>query len=163
VKAATSAICFDVNPKPQRLILTDISKNRLSEIEDIIKKYDTNNILELCQVDNYADSIIEKLKTQSVIVNATGLGKDKEGSPFSEKTNIPQESYLWEFNYRWDNKPNFYNIAKEQEINKKLKIIDGWIYFIHGWTQVMSRVFHIDNISDYFDDFLEGANSKTQT
>jgi hypothetical protein len=70
---------------------------------------------------------------------------------------------LWEFNYRWDNKPNFYNIAKEQEKDKRLKIIDGWIYFIHGWTQVMSRVFHIDNISDYFGNFFEAANSKKQT
>lgn len=153
-------ILTDNNPKPQRLVLTDINKHRLLEIEHIIKKYDTSNILELYHVENYADSIVEALKSQSVIVNATGLGKDKEGSPFSEKNNIPKESYLWEFNYRWDNKPNFYNIAKEQERYKKLKLIDGWIYFIYGWMQVMSRVFHIDNISNYFNDFLEAANSK---
>ena len=155
-------ILTDNNPKPQRLILVDISKKRLSEIKNIIKKYDTDNILELYQVDNQADNVIEELQSKSIIVNATGLGKDKEGSPFSEKTNIPQESYLWEFNYRWDDKPNFYNIAKEQEKDKRLKIIDGWIYFIHSWTQVMSSIFHFDNTSDYFDKFLEAANNKSK-
>ena len=27
---------------------------------------------------------------------------------------------------------------------RHLQIEDGWTYFIHGWTQVIAEVFHID-------------------
>lgn len=145
--------------KPQRLILTDINESRLITIKGILGKYDTENILELQVANvNQTDNIIDNLKDGSVIVNATGLGKDREGSPFSAKTNIPKDSYLWEFNYRGE--LDFLKIGQEQAKEKNLKLYDGWIYFIHGWAQVMSRVFHVDNIMDYFDKFLEVANSK---
>ena len=36
--------------------------------------------------------------------------------------------------------------AKTQEKEKNLTIEDGWIYFIHGWTQVVAEVFHIDDM-----------------
>ena len=29
-----------------------------------------------------------------------------------------------------------------------LTIEDGWTYFIHGWTQVIAEVFHIDITGD---------------
>lgn len=38
--------------------------------------------------------------------------------------------------------------AKAQAETKKLYIEDGWIYFIHGWTQVVAEVFHIDRMED---------------
>jgi hypothetical protein len=25
-----------------------------------------------------------------------------------------------------------------------LHVEDGWVYFLHGWTQVITEVFHID-------------------
>lgn len=144
---------------PQRLILTEVNKSRIENSQTILKKYDFNNILELCLVkDNETDDIIKSLKKGSLIVNATGLGKDRPGSPFSQDINIPKNCYLWEFNYRGD--LDFLRIAKNQELKSELFVLDGWIYFIHGWTQVMSRVFNIVNIEDYFDRFLEVANSR---
>jgi len=144
---------------PNRVILTDINKKRLDNSLKILKKYDTNNILELRLIKGLeTDKLIESLKTGSLIVNATGLGKDRDGSPFSENINIPQKCYMWEFNYR--GQLDFFQIAKKQSLNKELIIVDGWIYFIHGWTQVMSRVFNIKNIDDYFNQFLEVANYK---
>lgn len=151
-------ILTDKNPKPKKLFLTDISENRLATIKSILEKYDADNILQLSLVTGQADNLIENLKIGSVIVNATGLGKDRKGSPFSRQTNIPNDCFLWEFNYRGE--LDFMQIANEQAKQKNLKVFDGWIYFIHGWTQVMSRVFHIENIADYFDKFLEVANSK---
>ena len=35
-------------------------------------------------------------------------------------------------------------VAKAQEEGRGLFIEDGWTYFIHGWTQVIAEVFHID-------------------
>ena len=31
-----------------------------------------------------------------------------------------------------------------QKEQKHLTVEDGWTYFIHGWTQVIAEVFHID-------------------
>ena len=27
---------------------------------------------------------------------------------------------------------------------RRLRIEDGWVYFIHGWTRVIAEVFHIE-------------------
>ncbi len=152
-------IMSDKNSIPNRLVLTDINKSRLANSKKILEKYDTNKILELRLIKGLeTDEIIESLKKGSLIVNATGLGKDREGSPFSINANIPQKCYLWEFNYR--GKLDFLQIAKKQSLKKEFVIVDGWIYFIHGWSQVMSRVFNIKNIANYFDQFLEVANIK---
>jgi len=34
--------------------------------------------------------------------------------------------------------------AIDQKAQKNLHVEDGWMYFVHGWTQVISEVFHID-------------------
>lgn len=34
--------------------------------------------------------------------------------------------------------------AEAQQQEKQLQIEDGWTYFIHGWTQVIAEVFHVD-------------------
>ena len=35
-------------------------------------------------------------------------------------------------------------ILGEKAAEKNLHVEDGWIYFIHGWTQVIAEVFHIE-------------------
>jgi shikimate dehydrogenase len=51
---------------------------------------------------------------------------------------------VWELNYRGE--LTFMKQAIAQKESKNLHVEDGWKYFIHGWTQVISEVFHI-NIS----------------
>ena len=48
---------------------------------------------------------------------------------------------MWEINYRGD--LLFYRQAMDQAKEQNLRVEDGWIYFIHGWTQVIAEVFHI--------------------
>jgi shikimate dehydrogenase len=152
-------ILADKTSIPNRVVLTDINKSRLDNSKIILEKYDTNNILELKLVKGLeTDELIESLKSGSLIVNATGLGKDRDGSPFTANVDIPPRCFMWEFNYR--GKLDFLQIAKKQSLSKELVIVDGWIYFIHGWTQVMSRVFNVKNIDNYFNQFLEAANLK---
>ena len=38
--------------------------------------------------------------------------------------------------------------AEAQKDERDLQIEDGWTYFIHGWTQVIAEVFHIDITGD---------------
>jgi len=36
----------------------------------------------------------------------------------------------------------FSRTSEKATDGKKLRIEDGWTYFIHGWTQVIAEVFH---------------------
>ena len=85
------------------------------------------------------DKIVATLPPYSLIVNATGLGKDAPGSPTTDAVSYPEHSLVWEINYRGD--LIFMYQAQAQEKKKHLHIEDGWIYFIHGWTQVIAEVF----------------------
>ena len=78
----------------------------------------------------------------SLVVNATGLGKDAPGSPITDQANFPANSLVWEFNYRGD--LLFLRQAKAQESARNLTIEDGWTYFVHGWTRGVADVFDVD-------------------
>jgi shikimate 5-dehydrogenase len=88
------------------------------------------------------DALIAALPEYSLVVNATGLGKDAPGSPTTGAVSYPKNSLVWEINYRGD--LVFMYQARAQESAKNLRVEDGWRYFIHGWTQVIAEVFHID-------------------
>jgi len=88
------------------------------------------------------DRLIAELPPYSLIVNATGLGKDAPGSPTTDGVRYPEDSLVWEINYRGE--LIFMQQALAQAEAKRLYIEDGWRYFIHGWTQVISEVFDIN-------------------
>ena len=90
---------------------------------------------------HYNDALVSRLPEYSLIVNATGLGKDASGSPTTDAVNYPPHSLVWEINYRGE--LIFMDQALAQKDAKKLIVEDGWEYFIHGWTQVIAEVFHI--------------------
>jgi shikimate 5-dehydrogenase len=79
-------------------------------------------------------------------VNATGMGKDRPGSPISEAGVFPLEGLVWEFNYRGS--LEFLDQAKRQQPSRRLRIEDGWRYFIYGWSQVIADVFDIEMPAD---------------
>jgi shikimate 5-dehydrogenase len=87
-----------------------------------------------------ADRIVGKLSPGSLIVNATGLGKDAPGSPLTDNVVFPERGVVWEFNYRGD--LIFLEQARAQREARRLQIEDGWTYFLHGWTRVMADVFN---------------------
>lgn len=88
------------------------------------------------------DKTLASLKPYSLIVNATGLGKDGPGSPLTNDCTFPENSLVWEINYRGN--LLFKEQADKQAHEKHLHVEDGWVYFIHGWTQVIAEVFHIE-------------------
>jgi shikimate 5-dehydrogenase len=87
------------------------------------------------------DRLIAALPPYSLVVNATGLGKDAPGSPTTDAVSYPQNSLVWEITYRGD--LIFKRQAEKEEKAKSLHVEDGWDYFIYGWTQVIAEVFHI--------------------
>ncbi len=62
---------------------------------------------------------------------------------------------VWELNYRGE--LDFLHQAERQAEARKLTIEDGWVYFLHGWTQVVAEVFHLDLTPDLFAKLAEAA------
>eukprot|EP00752_Nemacystus_decipiens_P019106 g17162.t1 len=79
------------------------------------------------------DAILSSLRPGSLVINATGLGKDAPGSPLTHQAKFPDNGIVWELNYRGD--LVFLDQATTQAEARKLQVEDGWTYFIHGWTQ----------------------------
>lgn len=129
---------------PTKIIVTNRSQPRLDAMEKIIEKLNPHMPIEyqLCAHSGENDCILKKLSPHSLVINATGLGKDRPGSPLTDKCEFPADSYVWEFNYRGT--LDFMHQALHQQKEKNLYVEDGWVYFIHGWTQVVGEVFQID-------------------
>ena len=89
-----------------------------------------------------ADAVVGALPPGSMVVNATGLGKDGPGSPVTDACAWPEGGLVWEFNYRGD--LLFLEQARAAAAARRLTVHDGWVYFIHGWTRVIAEVFAID-------------------
>ncbi|MCB1972835.1 MAG: hypothetical protein KDG54_20785, partial [Geminicoccaceae bacterium] len=88
------------------------------------------------------DAVMAGLKPGSLVINATGLGKDAPGSPLTWEARFPERGIVWELNYRGD--LVFLDQARAQQEAQGLQVEDGWSYFIHGWTQVIAEVFDVE-------------------
>ena len=135
---------------PSRIVLTNRSQPRLDSARQILGALDLACPFDYHLVPEPAqnDRILAGLKPHSLVVNATGLGKDRPGSPLTDEGVFPQGGIAWELNYR--GALDFLHQAERQRESRALQVEDGWIYFIHGWTQVIAEVFHID-IAPHFD------------
>lgn len=96
----------------------------------------------LAPTPQQADAIVGALPPGSMVVNATGLGKDGPGSPLTDACRWPEGGLVWEFNYRGD--LVFLDQARKAALARGLTVHDGWVYFIHGWTRVIAEVFDVD-------------------
>lgn len=129
---------------PGRIVVSNRSQHRLDEIRrihaDVASDVPVDYILAPEQRDN--DAVLATLKPGSLVINATGLGKDAPGSPLSSACTFTEKAVVWDLNYRGD--LIFLDQARRQQAARSLQIVDGWTYFIHGWTQVIAEVFKVD-------------------
>ncbi|PWE57523.1 shikimate dehydrogenase [Metarhizobium album] len=129
---------------PGRIVVSNRSQHRLDEIRRIHAEVATDVPIEyvLAPKPEDNDAVLPTLKPGSLVINATGLGKDAPGSPLSNACVFPKKAVVWDLNYRGD--LIFLDQARDQQVERDLQIVDGWTYFLHGWTQVIAEVFHID-------------------
>jgi len=137
--------------RPKKIIVVNRSKPRLKHLENIVLKTKTDISFDYIQNDNasYNDDLMSSLPDYSIVINATGMGKDTPGSPITDKGLFPKDGIAWEFNYRGE--LDFLYQAEKQEKTRNIKVEDGWIYFIHGWTQVIFQVLRKDMTLEIFD------------
>lgn len=129
---------------PSRIVVTNRSEKRLNEMKHVHKQiaFPIPAVYHLCPTPDLNDKVMASVKPGSVVVNATGLGKDAPGSPLTDAGVFPENGIAWEFNYRGD--LIFMDQAKAQEKSRGVAVVDGWDYFIYGWTRVIAEVFHVD-------------------
>ena len=136
---------------PRRFLLVDIVPQRLDAIRRIHDKLDTaiqfDYYLQSDAVEN--DALMNQLPAGSLVINATGMGKDRPGSPITDAARFPQDGLVWELNYRGERQ--FIRQAETQAEERDLTIEDGWNYFLHGWAQVIAEVFQIELSDEVFE------------
>lgn len=129
---------------PRRIIISDRSAERLEAIRDFHRNIDTEAALDYVDATppGANDAVLATLSPGSLVINATGLGKDAPGSPLSDTAQFPERGVVWELNYRGN--LVFLEQARAQQTARHLQVENGWTYFIHGWTQVIAEVFGIE-------------------
>ena len=141
---------------PQKITGLEHNRVRLEKVRNDFSN-SKNLILEVSEPSGEtATEIMSRLPPYSLIVNATGMGKDLPGSPAPQAIDFPEQGIVWELNYRGS--LEFYRHAKEQDVRRKLKIHDGWDYFLLGWSSVMEEVFHFELTASLMDQLKETAN-----
>jgi len=132
------------NDRPKVFTFVNRSQGRLDHAREMIEKLGTDICVNYIQNSDpiVNDQIMAKLPPRSIVINATGMGKDTPGSPVTGEGIFPKGGIAWEFNYR--GKLNFLHQALAQKKARQLTVEDGWLYFIHGWTQVIAQVLHFD-------------------
>ena len=130
--------------RPSRVVVSNRSPARLDSLRRIHETFGFGVPVEyvLAPTPEDNDRVMAGLRPGSLVINATGLGKDAPGSPITDAGVFPDGGLAWELNYRGD--LVFLRQARAAAARQKLTVEDGWVYFLHGWTRVIADVFDVD-------------------
>ena len=149
----------DPADRPSKFIAVNRSPGKLEHMQEMFSQFNTDIVLETVHNSDpkVNDAIMEKLPDHSIVINATGMGKDTPGSPLTDAGVFPRNGIAWEFNYRGE--LDFMHQALAQEDPRNLRVEDGWIYFLHGWSQVIVEALHIDLTPELFVELDQAAST----
>lgn len=135
--------------RPARVTCTALEQGDLADLRELHARAELPEHLfryALSRRTEQADALVAALPPGSLVVNATGLGKDHAGSPVGAAVVFPMRGVVWDFNYRGS--LEFLGQARAGQESRELAVHDGWRYFVHGWSQVVADVFDIAMPSD---------------
>ena len=138
-----------IGNQPKKIVVCNRSKPRLDELQHICDGLNPGTVTmeyHLTPEPSMNDAELAQMPEGSLVINATGLGKDRPGSPLTDAAVFPKNAIVWEINYR--GALDFMHQAEKQQQERGLKIENGWMYFIYGWTQVIAEVIHHDILGD---------------
>ncbi len=129
---------------PRRIRVTARSPHRLEELAEVHRHlgFDIPVVPVVTANAGEADAVVADLPPHSMVVNATGMGKDRPGSPLTDAVVYPRNSIAWDMNYRGE-RP-FLDQAAQQASARGLTVVDGWDYFVYSWTHVVSVVHGVE-------------------
>ena len=132
----------DAADRPRRITVINRSQGRIDHMREMVESLGTD--IEMVYIVNADpaknDEIMGTLPAYSIVINATGMGKDTPGSPVTDAGLFPMNGIAWEFNYRGER--DFMHQALAQAEERKVRVEDGWVYFIYGWATVVCQVLH---------------------
>jgi shikimate dehydrogenase len=142
---------------PAQLLASDTDARRLETLAAALEQLGVRERVRLEHVRSVdeSDALLRELPRGSLVVNATGLGKDAPGSPISDDAAFPKRGIVWELNYRGE--LGFLHQARRQQRSRELDVHDGWRYFLHGWSEVIAEVFDLELTAERFDRLAEAA------
>lgn len=151
----------DKADRPDKVVVVNRSQPRLDHMREMVAQLDTDIQIEYILNDDPRrnDDIMAGMPDSSIVINATGMGKDIPGSPITDAGLFPQNGIAWEFNYRGE--LDFMHQARRQVESRNVTVEDGWVYFLHGWSQVVAQVLHIELNEELFAK-LDGAAMSTR-
>ena len=145
--------------RPEKFICINRSKPRLDHMQAMVEHISTDIKVEYIHNSDPKrnDELMGQLPQGSIVINATGMGKDHPGSPLTDEGLFPHNGIAWEFNYRGE--LDFMHQALRQTESRNLMVEDGWVYFVHGWSQVIAQVLHFEITAELFDQLDKSAST----
>ena len=147
----------EVGNRPRRLNIVSRNQPALDKLRVIVEQLpaaiEINYILNEDPHKN--DRLMAELSSGSLVINATGMGKDRPGSPITDRGVFPLHGIAWELNYR--GKLDFLHQARAQQEQRHLNVQDGWRYFILSWADHIAEVFHVGVTAEQFHQLTERA------
>jgi shikimate 5-dehydrogenase len=140
--------------------ITETDAARVSTLRSRIMTWSAPIPIRVQRVEDHSDNLLAGAGEGTLIVNASGLGKDQAGSPISQGAVFPRGSFAWEFNYRFiaQSQPTFWDIALRQKESRKLTLEDGWDYFVWNWLGMLSTILDAPP-DEFYDCFRRAANA----
>lgn len=148
----------DPADRPRKFIAVNRSRPRLDNLRALHAQLQTDIEFEyICNEDPVVnDRLMAGLPAGSMVINATGMGKDRPGSPVTDAGLFPEDGWAWELNYR--GQLDFMHQARRQAESRRVRVEDGWVYFLHGWSQVIAEVFDLTLTPAVFARLAEAAS-----
>jgi shikimate dehydrogenase len=120
---------------PERMMFTDVDPAALHALHDVADRCGVlTPKITFHHAPDGVGSLLESLQAGSLVVNATGLGKDRPGSPLLSDARFPRATLAWDFNYRGD--LEFLRQARKAGA----ATVDGWDYFVAGWGAALTAI-----------------------
>lgn len=149
------------NDRPARVIFVNRSQPRLHSLRRLIDAHLSESGVDFEFVENQDPRVNERLIAAlppgSMVINATGMGKDTPGSPITDTGLFPQNGIAWELNYRGE--LDFLHQAERQIEQRGLTVVDGWFYFLAGWSMIVGQIFDIDMTPELFSKLRDAAEA----
>jgi shikimate 5-dehydrogenase len=103
------------------------------------------------------DELVANARPGALVVNATGMGKDRPGAPLSPSARFPAGAVVWELNYRGD--LPLLDQARAQDVAAH----DGWSLFCQGWAAALAAVLDLDDagLGDRFEEAAAPLRPRT--
>lgn len=163
--AAVALVCFfctraAADWRPRRILLVDCNQAKLDNIRYLLEKFPSSEIdFELIHNPDQGmnDRLMAALPPHSAVINATGMGKDRRGSPITDSGVFPESGIVWELNYRGE--LNFLHQARAQAKDRNLLVEDGWYFFLLGWSAIVGDVFDLSMDAQTFERLCTAAET----